>query len=389
MVGTVEFLCSKTLKDIDYENLNRVPGTDDPASTAGRSSCARSPRSSDVVLLTNTDEGSQWSVVVKLERPFRNGLYFSASYLYGRAKSINDGTSSQALSNWRFVYVPGRHQQPAAGALELRRRAPHQRRRLLRLEHQQALRHRLLAVLQRPVRPALLRALQHRRQRRRHASATTSSTCPRDVSEVVVTNGTPQQLEAYIAGDDGLSAHRGQIVPRNASRLPWTNTARLPRRRRTCPSARRKLELTMDVLNVLNLIDSEKGRHRVPGQPEHRAHPVRRDRRRQREADLQHRDPGQPDLHQVHHRRPPVALAGPARRPVEILGTAPDERPSYTKRRPGGPTRGRAAFFVGVSDFLDLFRADLVSSYGGRVVSRLGYNRPRPARPGPSFWAPS
>ena len=47
---------------------------------------------------------------------------------------------------------------------------------------------------------------------------------PRDVNEVVVTNGTPQQLEAFIANDDGLSAHRGQIVPRNASRLPWTNT---------------------------------------------------------------------------------------------------------------------------------------------------------------------
>ena len=69
---------ARPCKDIDYENLNRVPGTGARCSTAGPSSCAGWPRLSDVILLTNTDEGNQWSVSGKLERPFRNGLYATA-----------------------------------------------------------------------------------------------------------------------------------------------------------------------------------------------------------------------------------------------------------------------------------------------------------------------
>jgi len=82
---------------------------------------------------------------------------------------------------------------------------------------------------------------------------------PRSVDEVVVTNGTPQQLEDFIANDPGLSAHRGEIVPRNASRSPWTDTLDF-RAALNVPFGRRKVELTFDVLNLLNLIDSDKGR---------------------------------------------------------------------------------------------------------------------------------
>ena len=70
LVGTVEFLAASTLKDIDYENLNRVPGPN--TLFDGRPIFVRQvPSLSDVVLLKNTSEGSQWSIVTKLERPFR------------------------------------------------------------------------------------------------------------------------------------------------------------------------------------------------------------------------------------------------------------------------------------------------------------------------------
>jgi hypothetical protein len=71
--------------------------------------------------------------------------------------------------------------------------------------------------------------------------------------------GSPEQLEAFIAGDPGLAANRGRIVPRNASRWPWTDTLDF-RAAVNVPWGRRKVELTLDVLNVLNLIDSDKGR---------------------------------------------------------------------------------------------------------------------------------
>jgi hypothetical protein len=83
---------------------------------------------------------------------------------------------------------------------------------------------------------------------------------PANVSDVVVRGGTPEQLEAFIAGDEGLSANRGRIVPRNASRAPWTNQMDF-RLALQIPfnSGKRSVELTADVLNVLNLFDSDWG----------------------------------------------------------------------------------------------------------------------------------
>ncbi len=259
LVGTVEFLGSSTSKDINYDNLNRVPG---PATLFdGRPIFVRKvPSLSDAVLLTNTDQGSQWSISGKLERPFRNGFYASASYIYGRSKSINDGTSSQALSNWRFVYVPGDINDPALAYSNF------------------DLGHRINAALSYEI-GALSRlhpvvSLFYNGQSGVPYSVLFNTDVnndgtigndlifvPASVSDVVVRGGTPEQLEAFIAGDPGLAAHRGEIVPRNASRSPWTNRmdARLAFE---VPfnEGRRKVELTVDVLNVLNLLNSDWGR---------------------------------------------------------------------------------------------------------------------------------
>ena len=98
LVGTVEVLFANTVKDIAYKNLNLVrTGTrQDGRPVFGR----LNPSFSDVILLTNTNKGGSWSAATKIDRPFRNGWLASASYLYGHATSINDGTNSQARSTW-------------------------------------------------------------------------------------------------------------------------------------------------------------------------------------------------------------------------------------------------------------------------------------------------
>ena len=63
---------------------------------------------SDAILLENTSQGYSYSFAYEVRRPFKNGLSRAkGSYWYGVAKSIMDGTSDQAASNWGFVYVPG------------------------------------------------------------------------------------------------------------------------------------------------------------------------------------------------------------------------------------------------------------------------------------------
>ncbi len=128
-------------------------------------------------------------------------------------------------------------------------------------------------LLQRPVRPSLLGTLQHRRQRATARIGNDLIFVPANVSDVIVRNGTPAAARRLHRGGRGPAANRGKIVPRNASRSPWTNSLDFRLARRRCPSAAAgaRLELTADVLNLLNLFDSSKGVFDVHLEPEHRA----------------------------------------------------------------------------------------------------------------------
>src|SRR5262249_55661905 len=82
-----------------YQNINFVPtGATQPD---GRLVYKKYDTNlNDVMLLTNTDKGSSWTLSFKVDRPFRSGIFVSGSYSYSDAKSVNDGTSSVARSNW-------------------------------------------------------------------------------------------------------------------------------------------------------------------------------------------------------------------------------------------------------------------------------------------------
>ncbi|PYR72485.1 MAG: hypothetical protein DMF86_23475, partial [Acidobacteria bacterium] len=106
-IGNADFVWSKTLEDIKYQNLNfgQVPGL---TGVGGRPFFARKVTSlSDVILLQNTTEGYTWNIAYEARRPFSHGFFVQGSYSFGRAKSLMDGTSDQAASNWGNVYTPG------------------------------------------------------------------------------------------------------------------------------------------------------------------------------------------------------------------------------------------------------------------------------------------
>ena len=81
-----------------------------------RRSCSRTP-----------SKGYNWNASYEVRRPFRNGFFVSGAYSYGVAKTIMDGTSDQAASNWGNVYVPGDPNNPPLVRVELRSRPPHRR----------------------------------------------------------------------------------------------------------------------------------------------------------------------------------------------------------------------------------------------------------------------
>ncbi len=108
---TLEGLYSKTLNNVFFENLAltddgakvyAVPGVESSAATY-----YNSKNSSDyytIINLKNTNKGYTYSMSASLAKHFDFGLDLSASYTFGHAKSINDGTSSVAYSNWKYNY---------------------------------------------------------------------------------------------------------------------------------------------------------------------------------------------------------------------------------------------------------------------------------------------
>lgn len=256
LVGGIEVFYSRNVKDIAYENLNIVQSSTRPD---GRPVFTRKNRTfSDIILLKNTDEGSQWSFTGKLERPFRNGFYAMASYFYGESESINDGTSSQAASNWGNAYTTG---DPNNVPLGISRFSPG---------------HRVLAAVSYDWKfggkANLMLSLFYAGQSGRPYSFIYNGDFNGDGRaandliyvpaqndpKVVFINGTAQDFENYVAGDKGLQANRGRIMERGSSRSPWTNSLDF-RAALGVPVQKVKLEVTLDVLNVLNLINSDWG----------------------------------------------------------------------------------------------------------------------------------
>jgi hypothetical protein len=255
-IGTAEFLYSQNVNDVRYENLNLRQVSTRPD---GRPVFARnvSTQISDAIFLTNTDQGDAWSIVFKLDRPFRDRFFMSGSYLYGRSTSILDGTSSQAASNWGNVYVPGDPNNPP----------------LARSNFDPGHRITISGGYDIPVPGGmtLTASAFYSGQSGRPWSAnfatdyngdvrTTNDLLyiPASASEFRFTNGTFDDLMAFVNAEPCLADFVGRIHERNACRAPWINTfdARL---NFGLPFKRVKAEITWDILNMINLFDRNSG----------------------------------------------------------------------------------------------------------------------------------
>jgi hypothetical protein len=256
LVGVAEVLFSSNLEEIKYQNLNYVQaGT----RADGRPFYARKVATiNDAVLLTNTTDGGQWSLSYALNRPFKNGWFVGGSYLYGRAKSIIDGTSSVALSNFAGLYQAGDINNPP----------------LATSDFDPGSRVTLTASIPIPLGGGVrsTASFYYNGQSGRpytivlngDVNGDTRTTndllfVPSAEGQVNVINGTWAQLDAFLSNDPATKDFRGQIVPRNAARAPWTNKLDFKYAIDIPTGSRAKVELTMDVLNLLNLLNRDKG----------------------------------------------------------------------------------------------------------------------------------
>jgi hypothetical protein len=128
---TLEGMYSKNINEVLYENVNLQKPTlktAGPDSRAIYSPTATNPvrldfdavtagvqnqYNNNVFLMSNSDiNGSSYNITGQIEKSFSNYLTTSLSYTYGSSKVLNEVTSSQNSSQWRFMEsVNGRNAQ--------------------------------------------------------------------------------------------------------------------------------------------------------------------------------------------------------------------------------------------------------------------------------------
>lgn len=272
IIGTLEFLYSKNINEVLVQNLNlRRTGE---IGLGGRIMYARDVNKAftDVIYLTNTSKGYQYSISTQFQKSFNRNSWANLTYTYGEAKDVNSATSSQASSN--FGYNPIRYD---ANDPEL-------------TWSNYDVRHRIGAAVSYTFNflknaPTSIGIFYGSRSGRPYAttynyydangdsaSGNDLVYIPASIDEVIMVddrgnvladqNAAWNDFNAYIEEDSGLSKYRGQIVPRNSSREPWSHSldARIAQDIPIPGLRDHRLQVTLDVLNVLNLMDKDWGK---------------------------------------------------------------------------------------------------------------------------------
>jgi Carboxypeptidase regulatory-like domain/TonB-dependent Receptor Plug Domain len=255
--GSVEAMFTKTLEDVFYTNINKVPSGNTTFYGAPIYKNFN-PAFSNMIFLGNTTKGEQQNLVVQLEKRFPFGLYVNGTYAYMKAKSAFEATSSVAFSNWQFQTGNGDiyTQQLTRSFFDV----PHR----FNLVVSQAFRtgplnHNVgLVYFAQSGQPYSI--LMGGDPNKDGASGNDQLFVPQNYGDVVFKGAgapTEDQWNTFLS-TTGLDKYRGQVAPRNALDAPWIHSLDF-HYDVELPISVARVQLTFDVLNLINLIDSNAG----------------------------------------------------------------------------------------------------------------------------------
>ena len=261
LIGTAEFVWSKTQHDVLWKDLNYVPtGATAPD---GRLMLTKFDTTiNDAVLLTNTKQGNTETISFLVQKPYRHGFFASAAYLYGRARSISDGGAFVALSSWRDQYE---NYDPNNPTLATSNYSPGNIVKLTASIDVPMVYH-LHSVVSGYYDGQTGQPYSLVFNGDPNGDTTTFNDIaflPASANQVTVTGGTYAQLAAYLAQDPSAQGHLGTVPNRNTGTSPWTNQLDV-RYAIDVPIGKTKVQLSMSVINFLNLLDKNWGWHYFP-----------------------------------------------------------------------------------------------------------------------------
>jgi hypothetical protein len=259
MVATAEVMWAQSTNEVDYKNLN-IQQTGE-LTFDGRPIYERvSSDYSGAYYLTNTNEGDALNATLKVELPYgRQPIWGIASYTYGEANVVNDATSSRAVSNWSYTEAADPNNVGLSTSdFEVAHRV------MINLNYEFNRGSRWSTVVSafynhqngRPFMVLFDGAWPSINEDR--FTGNDPIYVPSGPDDVVITNGTWEQLEAFF-GRTGLTKYMGQISPRNPYKSPWVTQTDLAIRQNIPLPGRHSLQVSLDIFNFWNLIDDESG----------------------------------------------------------------------------------------------------------------------------------
>ncbi len=262
--GTVEFLYTKTLNDYKYEQVNAVK---DGELMDGRDHYKRYGVTSQVyhvMQVTNTDKGYQYNLTGMVDGAWDLGLGIltaGLSYTYSQSKDINSLTSSQAKSNWKYnpvgmatndpnltssLYeIPHRFVGTLGATVELMKHFPTTF---------------FLYYEGKSGNPFSYKGKSGSIDYNGDGDARNDLVFVFDNKtqvNMIDSEGNDAWADwtAFVDQDDALKEFKGKIIDRNAARAPWLNRLDL----RITQNVTRRFELTIDILNFANFLNSDWG----------------------------------------------------------------------------------------------------------------------------------
>lgn len=275
LTGTFEAIYSKVVNGIQYQNLqllesNGTIPVEDNRPTYPDGSV--SPNFNDVFLLTNTNVGYQYSFTGQLSKTTKN-LSASLAYTYGVSKDANGGTHTTANSGWEFNPTPGSPNEAiqSFAVWDLRHRFVANFNYLFNYSEYAST---SVGVFISSQSGSPFSYMVNGDLNNDGSSGNDQAYIPANQSEIIFGSGdTPgdaatqnamwAELDAFIERDNYLSENRGKIAERNGARTPWTGLIDLRLLQEFKIRAGNKLnrlQVSLDIENVANLIKSDWGR---------------------------------------------------------------------------------------------------------------------------------
>ena len=221
-----------------------------------------------VFLVKNTDKGSNANVTVQVQRNVREGLNGAAAYTYGVAKDIASGNSTTASSGWRFNPTQGDPNDPQLTYSQWDRR----HKLTANLSYRQDWGDNIITTVGIYYAGLSGRPFSYMTAGDVNGDGRSDNDLayiPKDANDIVLSNSTGTvlaktdvaytQLLDFVNADDYLKDNKGKVSERSGPREPWSHEIDLHITQEIPTFSGQRVEISLDVLNVLNLLNSDWG----------------------------------------------------------------------------------------------------------------------------------